>query len=259
LGHLNREENLILAHVDPHGMITVLIAHDPSLVRLDRSTPLCDAPDLWVLGTVADHLGVIPAVHILQPDVLVLDSMRLSLSALEVTQQVTARGVHTHVVIVSMHAEQTSLIRALRSGVAGVVCRPFDRTELIHAVREAANGRHYLSPRLWHTLEWYAERMRNTATANARLTAVERWILELVAAGPQGHQNQRAVVSDPNCGGGPLQNADAEIRPAYTHGPRRLRTASARCCRPAAHSGNTPRFALNRNGAHAAPVRRRPR
>ncbi len=181
--HLKREESLILAHVDPHGMITVLIAHDPSPVPLAPSTPLCDTPDLWVLGTVADHLGVIRAVHILQPDVLVFESMRLSLSAVEVTQQVTARGVHTHVVIVSMRAGQTSLIRALRSGVAGVVLRSSDPAELIHAVREAANGRYYLSPRLWHTLGGYAERMRNTATADAGLTAVERRILELVAAG----------------------------------------------------------------------------
>jgi DNA-binding NarL/FixJ family response regulator len=164
-------------------MITVLIAHDPSLVHLDPSTPLCDAPDLWVLGTVADHLGVIRAVHILQPDVLVFESMRLSLNAVEVTEQVTTRGVHTHVVIVSMHAEQTSLIRALRSGVAGVVLRPFDRAELIHAVREAANGRHHLSLRLWRTIEERAEKMRNTVTAAARLTAVERRVLELVAAG----------------------------------------------------------------------------
>jgi len=164
-------------------MITVLIAHDPSPVRLDPSTLLCDTPDLWVLGTVADHLGVIRAVHILQPDVLVLESMRLSLSAVEVTQQVTARGVQTRVVIVSMHAEQTSLIRALRSGVAGVVLKPSDPAEVIHAVREAANGRYYLSPRLRHTLERYAERVRNSATADPRLTAVERRILELVATG----------------------------------------------------------------------------
>lgn len=164
-------------------MITVLIAHDPSPVRLDPSTLLCDTPDLWVLGTVADHLGVIRAVHILQPDVLVIESMRLSLSAVEVTQQVTARGVQTRVVIVSMHAEQTSLIRALRSGVAGVVLKPSDPAEVIHAVREAANGRYYLSPRLRHTLEGYAERVRNSATADARLTAVERRILELVATG----------------------------------------------------------------------------
>jgi two-component system, NarL family, response regulator NreC len=136
-----------------------------------------------VLGTVVDHLGVIRAVHILQPDVLVLESMRLSLSAVEVTQQVTARGVHTHVVIVSMHAEQTSLIRALRSGVAGVVLKRSDPAELIHAVRAVANGQYYLSPRLWHALEGYAERMRNTGTADARLTVVERRILELVATG----------------------------------------------------------------------------
>jgi DNA-binding NarL/FixJ family response regulator len=164
-------------------MITVLIARDPSLVHLAASTPLCAAPDLWVLGTVADGVGVAQAVSILRPDVLMLDSMRLSLSAVEVTQQVTGRCARTRVVIVSTHGEQTSLIRALRSGVAGVVLRPFDPAELMHAVRAAANGGHHLSPRLWQALEKRTDKIRGSEALAARLTVAEHQLLELVAAG----------------------------------------------------------------------------
>jgi DNA-binding NarL/FixJ family response regulator len=173
-----------VAQADPHRMITVLIAQDASLAHLDPRTPLCGARGLWVLGTVADRSGVVQAVHILQPDVLVFESMRLSMSAVEVTQQVTAAGAHTHhVVIVSMRAAQTALIRTLRSGVSGVVLRPFEPDELIHAVREAARGGHHLSPRLWRILEGRAEEIRNTVTVAAGLTAIERRILGLAAAG----------------------------------------------------------------------------
>jgi DNA-binding NarL/FixJ family response regulator len=164
-------------------MITVLIAHEGPLVHLDPSTPLCEARDLWVLGTVTDHSGVVQAVDILRPDVLVFESVWLGASAVEVAQQVTAGGVRTHVVIVSMRVAQGSLIRTLRSGVSGVVLRPFERAELIHAVREAANGRHHLSPRLGFMLQGRAERMRNAVAMAGGLTAIERRILGLVAAG----------------------------------------------------------------------------
>jgi DNA-binding NarL/FixJ family response regulator len=196
LRHLSGEDDPILAQADPHRMITVLIARDTSLVHVDPSTPLCEARGLWVLGTVADHSEVIRAVHILQPDVLVIESMRLSASAVKVTQQITAGGVHTRVVIVSMRAAQASLTRTLRSGVAGVVLRPFERDELVHAVREAANGRHHLSPRLWRALEGQAEKMRNAVTVPAGLSAIERRILGLAAAG-HGATGMSARLSMP--------------------------------------------------------------
>jgi DNA-binding NarL/FixJ family response regulator len=183
LRHADRQEDVALAHPDLHGMITVLIAYDCSLIRLDTSRSLCTEPDLQVVGTVADDLEVIPAVHSLRPDVLVIESMRLGLGTIELTQRVTAGGLHTCVVSASVHVGQAFLIRALRSGVAGVVLKPFDRTEITYAVREAAAARHYLSPRLRHTLEGRAQRMRNAWMAYARLTIVERRILALVAAG----------------------------------------------------------------------------
>jgi DNA-binding NarL/FixJ family response regulator len=172
-----------LAHADRHGLITVLIAYDRSLSHLSPSTFLCTEPGLQVVGTVADNLEVVPAVHILQPDVLVIESMRLGLGTIELTQDVTADGLRTRVVIVSVHVGQAFLIRALRSGAAGVVLGPFDRTEMTHAVREAAAARHYLTPRLRRALEGHAARMRNAWMADARLTIVERQILALVAAG----------------------------------------------------------------------------
>ena len=164
-------------------MITVLIAYDGSLSHFAATTPVQSGPDLWVIGTVTNDLGVIPALHILEPDVLVFESMQSSLRAIQATQYVTARALHTRVVIVSTQVEQVSLIRALRSGVAAIVLRPFDRTELVHAVREAAAGRYYLSPKLWRALEGYAERMCDTAATRAKLTAVEYRLLELFAAG----------------------------------------------------------------------------
>ena len=163
-------------------MITVLIAQDPSLDSSEPRTTLCDAPDLFVLGTV-EHQGLTQAVHTLQPDILVLDSMRLSWSAVRDTHRVTARCVQTHVVIVSAYAEHASLMHALRSGVAGVVLRPFEQSELIHAVREVASGRYHLSPRLWRTLEAQAEQRRDTVALAVKLTAAERQVLEMVAVG----------------------------------------------------------------------------
>jgi DNA-binding NarL/FixJ family response regulator len=90
--------------------------------------------------------------------VLVLDLMLPGLHGLEVTREVSRHTPQTHIVILSMYANEAYVVQALRNGAAGYVLKGCSAKVLVQAIREVAAGRRYLSPSLdTHSIAAYAE------------------------------------------------------------------------------------------------------
>ena len=58
-----------------------------------------------------------------QPDVLVLDMMMPGLNGLDVAREVCARFPRTRAVVLSMHADESYVLEALRNGAMGYVLK----------------------------------------------------------------------------------------------------------------------------------------
>lgn len=127
-------------------MIRIVLAEDHTVVREGLNALLSAEPDLEVVGECADGPSVLPLVKRVTPEVLLLDLMLPGLNGLEVTRAVVRECAHTRVVILSMHAEEAYVVEALRHGAQGYVLKDATAPELMHAVREVAAGRSYLSP-----------------------------------------------------------------------------------------------------------------
>jgi DNA-binding NarL/FixJ family response regulator len=169
-------------------MTTILLADDHHVVRHGLRALLSAEQDFRVVGEVPDGLEVANLVERLKPDVLVVDLMMPGLNGLEVTRQVRQRTAHTRVVILSMHANEGYVLEALRNGASAYVLKDSSSADLIHAVREVAAGRRYLSPPLSeHAMEAYLNKAINTPPDPFdTLTTREREVLHLAA---QGHTN----------------------------------------------------------------------
>jgi len=174
-------------------MTTIALADDHQVVRQGLQSLLEAEPDFSVVGETGNGIEAVQLVERLQPDVLVLDLMMPGLNGLEVTRQVSQRSPQTHVVILSMYANEAHVIEALRAGAAAYVLKESSSAELVHAVREAVAGRHYLSPPLSErAIEIYMQKAESTALDRYEtLTAREREVLHLVA---EGHTN--AEIAD---------------------------------------------------------------
>jgi RNA polymerase sigma factor (sigma-70 family) len=87
------------------------------------------------------------------------------------------------VVILSMHANETYVLEALRHGAAGYVLKDADPAEMVQAVREVSAGRRYLSPALSErAIEAYAQKAQAALEdAYESLTTREREVLQLAA------------------------------------------------------------------------------
>jgi two-component system response regulator NreC len=164
---------------------TVVLADDHAIVRQGLRAVLEAGSEFNVVGEVADGLQVLDVVEQMRPNVLVLDLMMPGLNGLEITRQVRLRCPQTRVVILSMHADESYVMEALRNGAAGYVLKEASTTEVAQAVREVAAGRRYLSqPLSERAIEVYAEKAQSAPLdLYDTLTTREREVLQLCVEG----------------------------------------------------------------------------
>jgi len=162
---------------------TILLADDHQIVLKGLRSLLEAQAGFAVVGEANDGLKAASMVERLKPDVLVLDLMMPGLSGFDVTRRVVKRVPKTKIVILSMYSSEAHVAEALRSGASAYVLKGASAEELINAIREAAQGRRYLSaPFSNESIDNYL-RQPSGQDAYETLTSREREVLHLVAEG----------------------------------------------------------------------------
>lgn len=164
---------------------TIVLADDHQVVRQGLKALLDAEPDLRVVGEAGDGLQAIRRVEVFSPRVLVLDLMMPGLNGLDVIPQIKKLSPHTQIVILSMYSNEAYVLEALNGGAAAYVLKDSTSGDLVHAVREAAAGRRFLSPPLTErAIEIYQQRAKATILDRYEtLTIREKEVLHLAAEG----------------------------------------------------------------------------
>lgn len=163
--------------------IRILLADDHAILRRGLRALLEREPNMEVLGEAADGRETIEAVERLSPDVVVLDIAMPNLNGIEATRQISTK---TAVIILSMHSDESYVLRALRAGARGYLIKDTVETELIRAIEAVAAGKAYFSPEVSRLLvEDYVTGMKERGIDDSfdLLTAREREILQILAEG----------------------------------------------------------------------------
>lgn len=128
--------------------IRVVIADDHAVVRRGLRQVLDDEDDVEVVAEAADLSSAIRYVRGHRPDVLVLDLNLPEGLSLDAIPEIRAEFPSTQIVILTMQNEPAYARQALASGALGYVLKEAAESELVEAVRRAAQGDTYLNPRL---------------------------------------------------------------------------------------------------------------
>jgi DNA-binding NarL/FixJ family response regulator len=172
----------------------VLVADDHTLVRTGMRLLLESMPGITVVGEAADGGEALRLIEQLRPDVVIMDLAMPGVSGLDALRQAADRFPRTRIVVVSMHADEAYVQRALASGAAGYLLKGADKAELEHALRVAAQGQTYLSPAISQAvvaaLMKAGESVRVTSELES-LTPRQREVLKLVA---EGYSTKRAAA-----------------------------------------------------------------
>jgi two-component system, NarL family, response regulator NreC len=165
--------------------ISIVLADDHPVVRRGMRTLLESQADFSIVGEAGDGLETVRLVERLKPDVLVLDLMMPGLSGLEALRIGRQRSPHTRVVVLSMYSTKAFIAEALKNGATAYVLKGCTEENLVHAVREAAAGRRFLSPPITGmAIDAYIEQAQTGPfDPHETLTAREREVLQLAAEG----------------------------------------------------------------------------
>jgi DNA-binding NarL/FixJ family response regulator len=164
--------------------IKVLLADDHKLVRQGMMAMLQSQEDIEVVGEAADGNEALKLAAELDPDVILLDVMMPNLNGIEVAHQMRQQGLRTHIVFLSMHANASYAVRALHNGALGYVIKDADFSEIILAVRNASEGKRYLSAAIAdEVIEMLLSGESENAGSLESLSPREREVLQLIAEG----------------------------------------------------------------------------
>jgi DNA-binding NarL/FixJ family response regulator len=162
----------------------VLLADDHSLVRAGIRSLLEKISGIEVVGEASNGREALELIPTEFPDLVLMDIAMRDLGGLEALPRITKRFPAVKVVILSAHANEEYVIRALRSGAAGYLLKDAATMELELAINAVAQGKTYLSPSISRTvIDSYLERIGSTASPIEQLTARQREILQLIAEG----------------------------------------------------------------------------
>jgi two-component system, NarL family, response regulator NreC len=162
----------------PERPIRVVLADDHALMRRSLRLLLDREADLEVVAEAGDLSAVMRHVHDRSPHVLVLDLRMPDGSSLEAIRRLREEVKSTEIVVLTMEDSPAFAKQALDSGAIGFVLKDFADVELNRAVRAAAAGKQYVSPRVAAALESVSR-----AIAGNELTAREAEVVRLIALG----------------------------------------------------------------------------
>ena len=166
--------------------IRVLLSDDHLVVRKGLRSILERQSGMEVVGEAADGMEAVALAESLSPDVAIMDITMPHLNGIDATAQIVKRNPKIGVVILSVHADETYILRALNSGAKGYLLKDSAETDLVKAVDTVASGKPFFSPVIAQTLlEDYMRflQQRNLEDSYDLLTDREKEILQLLAEG----------------------------------------------------------------------------
>ena len=164
----------------------VLLADDHAIVRRGLRSILATEPGLIVVGEAGDGQEALRLAKDLHPDIVILDLAMPMLNGIDVAARLQKMERAPRTVILSMHSDESYIIRALAAGARAYLLKDATDEDLIPAIRAVAAGRPFFSPAVTAVLvEDYMRRLQDRGLTDSYhlLTDREKEVLQLLAEG----------------------------------------------------------------------------
>ena len=167
-------------------MIRIVLADDHTIMRSGLRAVLDRYSDMKVVGEAANGREAIQCVEESHPDVIVMDVAMPNLNGIEAARQISAKHPGVSIVVLSMHSDESYVLRALKSGARGYLLKDSAEGDLITAIRAVSQGKAFFSPAISRMLvDDYMRHLQQRGVEDSYelLTTREREILQLLAEG----------------------------------------------------------------------------
>jgi len=166
--------------------IRILLADDHNILRDGLRLLLERQSGLTVVAEAADGREAIERADEHRPDLVVMDIAMPGINGIEATRRIVQKHPTTGVLILSMHYDESYIIRSLKAGARAYLLKDSLKADLLSAIRAVAEGKSFFSPKISRILqEDYMQALRDKGSEDTYdlLTSREREILQLIAEG----------------------------------------------------------------------------
>jgi DNA-binding NarL/FixJ family response regulator len=166
--------------------LRVLLADDHSIVRRGMRSLLETEESVEVVAEAADGLEALRLCEEHHPDLLILDVAMPKLNGIEVAARVQKMQPPPQTIMLSMHLDESYVMRALHAGARGYLLKDATDEDLLPAIRAVAAGKSFFSPAVSGVLAAeYVEQLQERGLTDSYelLTDREKEVLQLLAEG----------------------------------------------------------------------------
>jgi DNA-binding NarL/FixJ family response regulator len=166
--------------------IRVLLADDHGIVRKGLRSTIESEDGYEVVAEASNGREAVRLAQQLKPDVAIMDIAMPQLNGIDATEQIMKLSPATKVLVLSMHADESYVIRVLAVQARGYLLKDSAEVDLLPALRSVLQGRPYFSPKVTQVLlEDYMRYLRQRGLQDTYdlLTAREKQVLQLLAEG----------------------------------------------------------------------------
>jgi two-component system response regulator NreC len=174
-------------------LINVMLVDDHAVVRMGFKMLLESDSDIKVVAEAESGEQAIQRFVEFKPHVVVMDITMPQLNGIDAASQIVKRDPNIGIVMLSMHCDETFLVRALAAGAHGYLLKDCAEADLLQAVRAVAGKKLFFSPTITQTLlEDYMRQMQSEGLEDSYdlLTDREKEVLQLLA---EGKSNKEAA------------------------------------------------------------------
>jgi DNA-binding NarL/FixJ family response regulator len=160
-------------------MTTVVLIDDHTMLRQGLRRAL-EGEGVKVVGEAADGEEGVKVCLATKPDVVLMDVSMPGTDGIDATRKLVGADNRMRVVMLTMHIDREVIDRAIKAGAVGYLTKDASVSEVLEAIRLAANGDRPMSPRLAAAMLTEAKKADN---ADPIISQREEEVLQLVADG----------------------------------------------------------------------------
>lgn len=167
-------------------MIRIILADDHAVMRRGLRLILEQEKDFEVVGEASNGRDAVALAESLKPDIAVLDITMPNLNGIEAAWQISTKEPSVSIIVLSMHNDESFVLRALKAGARGYLLKDSAEGDLINAVRLVSEGKSFFSPTVSRMLvQDYVRQLQDKDVEDSYelLTLRERELLQLIAEG----------------------------------------------------------------------------
>jgi two-component system nitrate/nitrite response regulator NarL len=188
-------------YVGQGSVIRVLVVDDHDLFRTGMASLLDSEPDIEVVAQASGGRRGVQLASELHPDVVLMDLRMPDLEGAEATRAILQRHPRTRVLALTVLSGEDDVASVLHAGASGFLAKDTPIEDLVTAVRAAAKGSAWLSPRAAEVVLGAMRRPNVGAQTYPglveQLSPRERDVLRLIARGKENTEIARALDISP--------------------------------------------------------------